>query len=132
MRIVFAVALLGCGGAPEAPVAVVTPVGAPSADAGAAPAPTWPGPFNSAVALEAIQKIDIQRCQHSAGEIGVGRAVVHFLPDGSVSKVTIEGPPFAGNATGGCIAGRLRGAHMPPFIGDPTDVTTTVEVKGSR
>jgi hypothetical protein len=60
-----------------------------------------------------------------------GLAVVHvtFTNSGKATRATIEGPPFAGTATGGCIAAAMRGAKVPPFGGDKVTVTKRVVIQ---
>jgi hypothetical protein len=40
----------------------------------------------------------------------------------------VQGPPFAGTATGGCIARAFKSASVPPFSGDPVTVQKTVNM----
>jgi hypothetical protein len=60
-----------------------------------------------------------------------GLAVVHvtFANSGKATRATIEGPPFAGTATGGCIAAAFRNAKVPPFGGDKVTVTKRVVIQ---
>jgi hypothetical protein len=54
---------------------------------------------------------------------------VTFAPSGRVTSANISGPPFAGTATGGCIASTLRRATIPPFEGDRITVSKTVVIR---
>ena len=64
----------------------------------------------------------IQACKRPDGPTGNGKVKVTFGPNGQVNNSEIEGPPFAGTAVGGCIAGKFRAAHVPPFSGAPVAV----------
>jgi len=46
---------------------------------------------------------------------------VTFQPGGSVSAVDVEAP-YAGTATGACVAQRYRGASVPAFAGGSLSV----------
>jgi hypothetical protein len=34
-----------------------------------------------------------------------------------VLSAVVDQPPYAGTAVGGCVAGKFRSAHVPPFAG---------------
>jgi len=55
-------------------------------------------------------------------------SVDHFANSGRVTSANIDGPPFAGTAVGGCIASKFRGATVPPVLGQPVTVHTTVPI----
>jgi hypothetical protein len=61
-------------------------------------------------------------CKKSDGPTGNGHAAITFQPNGTVSSVDIDRAPFQGTAVGGCVAGKFRAAHVPPFSGGPTTV----------
>jgi len=63
-----------------------------------------------------------QSCKKPDGPTGSGRVSVTFANNGTATTATIEGPPFAGTAVGGCIAGRFRATRIPPFSGSPVTV----------
>jgi hypothetical protein len=42
---------------------------------------------------------------------------ITFSPSGRVSSAIVDQPPYAGTSVGGCVAGKVRGAHVPPFAG---------------
>ena len=45
------------------------------------------------------------------------RTTITFAPNGSVSSAVVDQGPFPGTPVGGCIAGKFRAAHIPPFAG---------------
>jgi hypothetical protein len=47
-----------------------------------------------------------------------------------VTQALIEGGVFAGTASGGCIASKLRAASVAPFAGAAVSVRKTVQVPG--
>ena len=47
---------------------------------------------------------------------------ITFAPNGSVSNVTADQPPFAGTAVGGCVAAKFRAARVPAFSGGSVKV----------
>jgi hypothetical protein len=53
---------------------------------------------------------------------------VTFAPSGRVTSAVVSGPPFAGTATGGCIASTMRSASVPAFSGDKVTVSKTVVI----
>jgi len=67
-------------------------------------------------------------CRSEGDPSGVARAVVTFAPSGRVTSATVNGPPFAGTTTGGCIARHLRSATVLPFTGDHVTVAKTVVI----
>lgn len=85
---------------------------APTANAGGSSAP-----FDRGAAAAALGKVDVQSCKKSDGPTGSGHVTVTFGPDGSVQSAVIDGGSFPGTPVGGCIAGKYRGAHVPPFGG---------------
>ena len=54
--------------------------------------------------------------------------VVTFAPSGRVTSANVNGPPFAGTRTGGCIASTMRRARVPAFSGDHVTVSKTVTI----
>lgn len=116
---------------------------APAASAAASAQPAASAPAASAAAPEAERPpfdkdAATAALQASAAEAAAcrkegdpsGRAVVHvtFTNTGHAIRATVEGPPFAGTATGGCIAQAMRKATVPPFSGDKVTVAKTVNV----
>ncbi len=88
------------------------------------------GEFNRSAATSALGAAAgaARGCAKPDGPTGSGRVKVTFAPSGRVTTATIEGPPFAGTAVGGCIAGAFRGAHIPAFDGSPVSVTKSFSV----
>ncbi|MCC6217504.1 MAG: DUF4339 domain-containing protein [Polyangiaceae bacterium] len=68
-------------------------------------------------------------CRKDGDPSGVAQVAVTFAPSGRVTSAVVSGPPFAGTATGGCIAAALRRARVPPFSGDPVTVGKRVVVQ---
>jgi hypothetical protein len=71
---------------------------------------------------------DAQACKQSGGPTGKVTVVVTFDPNGKVSSATITEPPFAGTATGTCIASALKRASIAPFSGLPGTVSKTFSI----
>jgi predicted Zn finger-like uncharacterized protein len=98
--------------------AVNRPTPAPTA---APAAPAAPGAaFDRAAASSALSAIasSVQGCKKEGGPTGPGRVKVTFATSGNVTTAVIDGPPYQGTPTGGCIVGKFRGARVPPFSGD--------------
>jgi hypothetical protein len=99
---------------------------------GKPPRPTGPvGPFDRAAAASALSSAASQAssCKKSGDPSGTASVTVTFAPSGRVTSANISGPPFAGTATGGCIASTLRRATIPPFEGDRITVSKTVVIR---
>lgn len=140
---------------PEAPTSTKEPVSKPQAEAKPEPAtPTPPaaptakeepkpkpeprepagepeGPFDRAAAAAALSSTAAQAsaCRKEGDPSGVASVVITFAPSGRVTSANISGPPFAGTATGGCIAAALRKARVPPFEGDRVTVSKTIVIQ---
>ncbi len=80
---------------------------------------TASAPFDKGAALSSLSGIasSLGSCKKPDGPTGSGKVTVTFEPSGNVSKVEFIEGPFGGTAVGGCIAGKFRGAHIPPFAG---------------
>jgi predicted Zn finger-like uncharacterized protein len=65
--------------------------------------------------------INVASCKRADGPTGAGHVKVTFQPSGSVSAVDVDAP-YAGTATGACVAQRYRRAAVPPFAGGPLSV----------
>lgn len=102
----------------EAPTA--TPVAPPPAEAA----------FDKAAASAALSAAAGQAsgCKQEGDPSGTARVQVTFVPSGRVTSANVQGPPFAGTPTGGCIARAFRSASVPPFSGDPVTVSKTVSI----
>lgn len=68
-------------------------------------------------------------CRSAEDPFGSARVLVTFAPSGRVTSATVNGPPFAGTETGGCIAGRFRAARVPAFAGEHVTVSKTVVIQ---
>jgi hypothetical protein len=88
---------------------------------------TSAAPFDRAAAVRALG-IDMASCKRSDGPTGAGHVKVTFQPNGSVSAVDVDAP-YAGTATGVCIAKRYRGATIPPFAGSALAVGKTIVIE---
>jgi hypothetical protein len=109
------------------------PSTAPEPSAPTAPTPsTKPekalGPFNKSAAIAALNSAAAaaSACRKDGDPSGMAHVVITFAPSGRVTTAQVNGPPFAGTPTGGCIAGRMRGARVPAFNGDFVTVSKTV------
>jgi hypothetical protein len=68
-------------------------------------------------------------CRKEGDPTGVAVVHVTFSNAGRATRALVEGPPFAGTATGGCIAEALRKVKVPPFGGDRVTVTKRVVIQ---
>jgi hypothetical protein len=86
--------------------------------------------FDRAAAMSALSGASgaARGCKKDDGPTGTARVKVTFATSGSVTSASVDGPPFAGTAVGGCIAGAFRGAHVPPFDGSPVTVTKSISI----
>ena len=112
-----------------------TPAAAPSAKPEAKPAAEEPAAtgneFNRGAAAAALggAASSARSCKKKPDDpSGTGRVKVTFAPSGKVTTANIEGPPFAGTSTGGCIAALFRGAHVPAFDGAAVSVTKSFTI----
>ncbi|HEY3667615.1 MAG TPA: hypothetical protein VGL19_16530, partial [Polyangiaceae bacterium] len=115
---------------PAAPSAPVTPK-APVEIHNALP-PAAPGTeFDRSAAVSALKSAAAQAssCRKDGDPSGTATLTITFAPSGRVTSATIQGPPFAGTPTGGCIASTMRHAQIPSFDGDRVTVTKTVVIE---
>jgi eukaryotic-like serine/threonine-protein kinase len=91
---------------------------------GSSPPPDSDKPFDRGAAITSLGPIasGAQSCKHADDPAGTGHVKITFAPSGTVQSAVVDTPPFAGTATGGCVAGRFRGARVPPFSGSPVTV----------
>ena len=68
-------------------------------------------------------------CRGADGPTGVAQVTVTFAPSGRVTQATVNGAPYAGTATGSCIAQAFRGTSVPAFRGEPVTVSKTVTIR---
>jgi predicted Zn finger-like uncharacterized protein len=106
-----------------APTATQAPTAAPDPGGGGKE-------FDRAAAMSALSKAAgaAKSCKKDDGPTGGGKVKVTFAPSGNVTSATVEGPPFAGTAVGGCIASAFRSAHVPPFDGAPISVSKSFTI----
>jgi hypothetical protein len=119
--------------APTAPAAGQPAAAAPAAAApAAAPAEGAAGPaFDRDAALAALSTASAEaaNCRKEGEPTGSASVVITFAPSGRVTSALVQGPPFAGTATGGCIAAAMRKATVPAFDGPFVRVTKTVKIQ---
>lgn len=89
------------------------------------------GPFDKAAAAAALRAAAAQAgsCRKEGDPTGQANVRVTFAPSGRATRAVVNGPPFAGTATGGCIAATLRKARIPPFSGAHVSVTKTLIIR---
>jgi hypothetical protein len=68
-------------------------------------------------------------CKQPGDPTGPATVVVTFAPSGRATRAVINGGPFAGTSTGGCIANAMRTASVTPFSGDLVNVRKTVAIE---
>lgn len=120
------------GSSPPAEPKPEPPPAAVKEEPQAPPPPAEPaGPFDRAAAAAALTSGAAQAsaCRKEGDPSGVASVVITFAPSGRVTSANVSGPPFAGTATGGCIASALRKAHIPPFEGDRVTVSKTIVIQ---
>jgi predicted Zn finger-like uncharacterized protein len=96
-----------------------------------APAPVVADqPFNRGAAVAAMSAAASQAsgCKKPGGPTGSGKATLTFAPTGRVTSATVDSPPFAGTAVGGCVAAIFRRAKVPPFTGNPIRVSKSFSI----
>jgi hypothetical protein len=103
---------------------------APAASTEAAAAST-PGAFDSTAAANALALAanKASSCRQPGDPSGIARVTVTFTNSGKSTHALVDGPPFAGTATGGCIAATMRSTAVPPFTGDRVTVKKTVVIQ---
>lgn len=89
------------------------------------------GPFDTAAASAALERAAgrASACRKPGDPSGVARVSVTFANSGRATRAIVNGPPFAGTATGGCIAGAMQGARIPQFTGERVTVTKKVVIQ---
>jgi hypothetical protein len=97
----------------------------------AAPANPDAPPFNKDAAVAALNTAVAQAsgCRQDGDPTGTARVVVTFAPSGRVTSANLNGPPFAGTRTGGCIAATMRRAKIPAFSGEYVTVGKSVIIR---
>jgi hypothetical protein len=120
--------------APEAKPETVKPEAAKPALVVAhnAPPPAAEGTeFDRAAARSALAGAAAQAssCRKDGDPSGTATLTIIFAPSGRVTSAQIQGPPFAGTPTGGCIANTMRRATVPAFSGEHVTVTKQIVVQ---
>lgn len=103
----------------------------PSAEPEKQPTTGTPGTFDATAAASALGAAASRAssCRQPGDPSGIARVTVTFANSGNATHALVDGPPFAGTATGGCIASTMRGATVPPFTGDRVTVKKTVVIQ---
>ena len=97
-----------------------------------APPPAADGTeFDRAAARNALASAAAQAssCRKDGDPSGMATITITFAPSGRITSANLQGPPFAGTATGGCIANTMRRATVPAFSGEYVTVTKTIVVE---
>jgi hypothetical protein len=108
--------------APNGTAARPSPAPPPASDAGAA--------FDRSAAAAALNAAasSAASCRKPGDPSGIAQVSVTFATSGRATNAIVNGPPFAGTPTGGCIAAALRRATVPPFGGDRVTVTKRITI----
>ena len=87
--------------------------------------------FDRAAARNALASAATQAssCRKEGDPSGTANLTITFAPSGRVTSAQIQGPPFSGTPTGGCIASTMRRASVPAFSGDYVTVSKTIVVQ---
>jgi hypothetical protein len=87
--------------------------------------------FDAQAAITALSDAALAAgsCRKPGDPNGVAKVVVTFNPTGKATRVVVEGPPFAGTETGGCIAATMRKARVPEFAGERVSVAKKVVIR---
>ena len=96
------------------------------------PEPAEPGTeFDRGAAIAALKSAaaEAASCRKDGDPSGTAILTITFAPSGRVTSANIQGPPFAGTPTGGCIANAMRHAHVPAFSGDRVTVNKTIAIE---
>ena len=111
----------------ETPAAVEKPVEAHNAPPAAGPDTA----FDRDAARNALASVATQAssCRKVGDPSGTAYLMITFAPSGRVTSAQLQGPPFSGTATGGCIASTMRRASVPAFSGDYVTVSKTIVVQ---
>lgn len=127
--------------APSVPLTEPASDVAPTGDAAArgditpanteAPTPAALPGFDAEAAKRALgaSAFTASSCRKGDDPRGSAEVIVTFAPSGRVTSANVNGAPFGGTATGGCIAATLRGASVPPFTGTHVTVRKLVTVR---
>lgn len=120
---------------PEAPAGPSKTQSLAEAMAAAEKAPASPPPsgneFNKSAASAALNGAAgaAAGCKAPGDPNGVARVSVTFAPSGRATRAVVNGGPFAGTATGSCVAAAFRSLSVPAFSGDPVTVSKSVSIR---
>jgi hypothetical protein len=119
------------GGDKSQSLAAAMAAGASPGSAAPEPAAGGGADFNASAARSALAAAAgaASGCKKPDDPSGVAKVSVTFAPSGRATKAQVNGPPFAGTATGGCIAAAFRSASVPPFSGSPVTVSKSVTIR---
>jgi len=96
-----------------------------------APAEEELGPFdkNSASAGLTSAGNSASGCREAGDPSATVGITVTFAPSGRVTNAVVDGPPFGGTKTGGCIAKLFRAVRVSPFSGSAVTVHKSFQVR---
>ena len=102
---------------PPPPPAAPEPEPVATLDEMVAAAALAPRPWDPALMTRALDLIakDLVQCTAPAAPHGPGSVSLQVHPGGWILWVQI-GPPYAGTASGTCMANRFRATRLPPFV----------------
>ena len=94
------------------------------------PAAASTAPFDRGAAIAALRSAAAaaSSCRRGTDPSGTATVTVTFANSGRAINANVSGPPFAGTATGGCIAAAMRRARVPPFSGSRVTVSKRVVI----
>jgi len=98
--------------------------------AAAPPAEVELGPFDKAAASTALNAAlsAAASCRKEGAPNFPFNITVTFATSGVVTTAVVNGPPFAGTPTGGCIAKTFRSARVNPFSGAAVSINKTYQL----
>jgi hypothetical protein len=95
------------------------------------PAPAQLPPFDAQAAKHVLtaSALSASSCRKGDDPRGTAEVIVTFAPSGRITSANVNGAPYGGTATGGCVAATLRGATVPPFAGNHVTVRKLVTIR---
>jgi hypothetical protein len=111
------------------PAPMPKPVTAPKPEPEEEAAATGPFDKDAAAAALAGAASAAGACRTAGDPSGVAQVSVTFSPSGRATRAIVDGPPFAGTATGGCIASKMTQAKVPAFTGSRVTVKKKVVIQ---
>lgn len=93
--------------------------------------PTQLPPFDAQAAKSALTAgaLSASSCRKGDDPRGTAEVIVTFAPSGRITSANVNGAPYGGTATGGCVAATLRSATVPPFAGNHVTVRKLVSIR---